>query len=207
MQTVGAGSGDINGGANRGSALGAGVFSVKSGTTLTFKSISSSNSALIKIINDPGNIYISGATISANVAGSNKQIQYNNNGSFGANANLTYESTGCTLTIANGATSSIGTNNIINKSSIHGNYNLGIGCATICGSNNMVNVTAPFSFSGNSNIFLGTPSNSLNSCGNIFNGTGSLNGALNGLMIGSSNVICKQQYYDVNGSNNILCTG
>ena len=220
--SVGAGSGDINSGANRGSALGAGVFSVKSGTTLTFKSISSSNPALIKIITDPSNIYISGATISANVAGSNKQIQYNNNGSFGANANLTYESTGCTLTISNGASSSIGINNIINKSSIHGNYNIGIGCATICGNNNIVDVSTPFSFSGNSNIFIGIPSNSNGASFNIFNGTGSLNGssfnvfngsngvfccAGNGISLGTNNSICKQQYYDVNGCNNLLCTG
>jgi hypothetical protein len=202
--TAGAGSGDINDGANRGSALGAGVFSIKSGTTLTFKSISSSNSQLIKVINDPGNIYISGATISANVAGFNQQIQFNKNNVFGADSNFKYDYTGCTLTINNGSTSSIGTNNIINKSTIHGNYNLGIGCAIICGNNNIVDVTTPFSFSGNSNIFLGTPSNSLNSCNNIFNGTGSLNGALYGLTIGSNNVICKQTAFNVIGGNNII---
>jgi len=202
--TVGAGSGDITNGGNRGSVLGAGVFSVKSGTTLTFKSISSSNSQLIKIINDPGNIYISGATVTANVAGSNQQIQYNNNGVFGANSNFKYDSTGCTLTIANGATSSIGTNNIINKSSIHGNNNLGIGCATICGNSNITNVTAPFSFSGNSNMFLGTPSNSLNSCNNVFNGTGSLNNASYGISIGANNIICRQILYNVVGCGNSL---
>jgi len=202
--TVGAGTGDITNGSNRGSGIG--IFDQKSGTTLTFKSISSLTPTLLKITNTSNTIFLSGGTSNANPAGLNKQIQYNKNNTFGADGNFTYDYTGNTLTIASGLTPSIGKNNLINKSVIIGCNNIGFGNSIVCGNNNISNITSTSTINGNCNLIIGSPNTYLNSCGNVINGNGIFCNSSNGIMIGCGNSLTCQQYYNVIGTNNLLTT-
>lgn len=132
-----------------------------------------------------GNLSWSPVSGSANAAGSNTQVQFNDNGSFGASANFVFNQTTNALTVSgniNGANANLGNtvsaNYFIGDGGLLSNISVGTGNAITNGNSNVTvtaNSNVNISVAGNANVVVATGNGlvvngTISSTGNIITG-------------------------------------
>ena len=163
--------------------------------------------------NTAGGFPVGGGSGNANPAGSNTQIQFNNNGSFGASVNLTFNNSANTLAVTGAAsvTGNVTANYFVGNGSqltgLPATYSNAQVSAYLASGTNSANITTSANISGNYFIGNGSQLTGINvSTNKIFNGNSYANVATpNGNVVINANG--NSWTFDTDGALNLAYVG